>query len=321
MFINHFKVFSSKMICLIALIVFGILGIFSAKYRIIAKEALDCVFRRVTLRKCTSGLDKRLKAQITGNLMRRAPKIGKFTYKYFEVISWIFTILLILSIVQTGISVFNFVAYGNCNGQQSDQFCIFDPLGTGQRGHNETTGVCSVTGAPPNLPLTKPEIGMSPTFGNSSSNIVIVEFGCYSCPFTRQAEPTMIKLRQNYKSDAFFVFKHFPILTHNYSYEAAIASECSRNQGKFWEYHDALFNSNTVFNERTFNNIAQTLNLNMTQFSVCYLNQETKALVDADIEEGKKSGLYGTPTVFVNTDYLVGPKSYSEYTKLIKKNK
>jgi len=309
------------MICLIALIVFGILGIFSAKYRIIAKEALDCVFRRVTLRKCTSGLDKRLKAQITGNLMRKASKVGKFTYRYFEWISWFFTIIMIWSIVQSGIAVYNFVEYGNCNGKQSDEFCIFDPLGTGAKGHNETTGVCSVTGAPPNLPLTKPEIGLSPSIGNSSSNIIIVEFGCYTCPYTRQAEPEMIKLRQNYASQALFVFKHFPILTHNYSYESAIAAECARSQGKFWEYHDALFSSTTVFNEQTFDSIAQNLSLNMTEFTRCYTNQETKSLVDADIEEGRKSGLYGTPTVFVNNDSLVGPKPYGDYTKLIKKNK
>lgn len=307
------------MICLIALIVFGVLGIFSAKYRIIAKEAVDCVFRRVTFRKCTTGLDKRLKAQITGNLMRRAPSVGRFTYKNFEVISWIFTILLILSIVQSGISMFNFIAYGNCNGKESDEFCIFDPLGTGIKGHNET-GVCSVTGAKPDFPLTKPRIGASPTYGNPLSDLIIVEFGCYSCQYTRQAEPEMIKLRQDYGDKYLFVFKHFPIPTHNYSYESAIAAECARNQGKFWEYHDALFDSKTVFNEKIFESIAENLDLNETQFLKCYEHKETKTLVDADIEEGKKSGLYGTPTVFVNEDYLVGPKSYSEYVKLVKKN-
>jgi len=52
------------MICVVALIVFGILGIFSAKYRVIAKEAFDCVFRKITLRKCDSRLDSRLKSEI-----------------------------------------------------------------------------------------------------------------------------------------------------------------------------------------------------------------------------------------------------------------
>ena len=101
------------MICLIALVVFGIMGIFSMKYRVIAKEALDCVFRRVTLRKCETGLDRRLKSQITGNLMRKSPVLGRFTFRHFEVISWVFTIILLASIVQSGISTYNFIAYGN----------------------------------------------------------------------------------------------------------------------------------------------------------------------------------------------------------------
>ena len=118
------------MICLIALVIFGILGIFSVTHRKIALEAFDCVFRRITIRKCTSGLDKRLKSQITGKLMRKSPRVARFTFKYFEIISWFFTIIMIVSIIYTGIGAYNFVIYGNCNGPHSDKFCIYDPLGS-----------------------------------------------------------------------------------------------------------------------------------------------------------------------------------------------
>lgn len=116
------------MICIIALIVCGILGIFSLKYRIIAKEAFDCVFKRLTFRKCTTGLDKRLKAQITGKLMSRSPKLGESLYQNFEIISWFFTILLVVSIAWSGYSMYNFILYGNCNGKDSTEFCIFNGL-------------------------------------------------------------------------------------------------------------------------------------------------------------------------------------------------
>ncbi|MDD5177837.1 MAG: hypothetical protein PHT54_00970 [Candidatus Nanoarchaeia archaeon] len=115
------------MICVIAMVVFGILGIFSVKYRTIAKESFDCVFRRITLRPCTTGLDERLKGQITGKLMKRSPKIAAFTYKYFEVFSWLFLILLIGSLVYSGISAYNLIAYGNCGGPDPEDFCVFDP--------------------------------------------------------------------------------------------------------------------------------------------------------------------------------------------------
>lgn len=114
------------MICLIALVVFAVLGIFSSTHRVLAKEAFDCVFRRMTLRKCESGLDKRLKSQITGKLMRKAPRLAGFTYKNFELISWAFTILLVVSLVYSGHSLYNYVKYGNCYGKSSDENCIFN---------------------------------------------------------------------------------------------------------------------------------------------------------------------------------------------------
>ena len=116
------------MICLLALIVFGVLGIFSATHRKIAIEAFDCVFRRVTLRKCESGLDKRLKGQITGNLMRKSPRLAKGIYKHFETISWAFTIVLVASLVSTGIGGYNYLMYGNCNGETSQEACFYEGI-------------------------------------------------------------------------------------------------------------------------------------------------------------------------------------------------
>lgn len=120
------------MICLIALFVFGILGIFSVTHRRLAIEAFDCVFRKVRFKPCNSDLDKRLKSQITGKLIRRTPRIAKFTYKNFEVISGIFVILMFVSFLYSGIAVYNVFVYDNCNGPHSDDFCIFNPIGSGE---------------------------------------------------------------------------------------------------------------------------------------------------------------------------------------------
>ena len=106
----------SMVICFIALFVFGFLAIFSARYRPFAKEAFNCVFRRMTLRKCDTGFDKKLKAKITARLMRKNAKVGAFVYKQFEVISWIFTLILIVSLIYSAISVYNIAVYNNCNG-------------------------------------------------------------------------------------------------------------------------------------------------------------------------------------------------------------
>jgi len=116
------------MICIIALIVFGILGIFSATHRKIALEAFDCIFRRITIRPCNSGLDERLKSQIIGRLMGRTPKFARFSYRHFEAISWLFTILMVVSIIYTSLGIYSYVMYGNCNGENSQEACVYEGL-------------------------------------------------------------------------------------------------------------------------------------------------------------------------------------------------
>ena len=70
------------MICVIALIVFSILGIFSATHRKLAAEAFGCVFKKATLRKCASGMDVKIKGKITGTFMKYSPKLAKVIYKH-----------------------------------------------------------------------------------------------------------------------------------------------------------------------------------------------------------------------------------------------
>ncbi len=120
------------MICFIALIVFAVLGVFSAKYREYAKEAFDCVFRRVTLRKCTTAFDNKMKMKLTGKLMKRSPKAGGIVFKHFELISWVFTAIMIVSMVYSAIGIYNFVVYQNCNGIQGGECVYSDLTGTNQ---------------------------------------------------------------------------------------------------------------------------------------------------------------------------------------------
>ncbi|MBR9676442.1 thioredoxin domain-containing protein [Candidatus Woesearchaeota archaeon] len=311
------------MICLLALIVFGFLGIFSLKYRVIALEALDCVFRRVTLRKCDTGLDQRLKSQITGNLMRRNPGVGRFMFKHFEVISWFFTILLVLSLAQSGLGIYNFVAYGNCNGKGSDEFCIFDPLSTrnNQDSSTQLLTQCTVEGVEANPEnLIKPEIGASARFGNKDAKVTIIEFGCYTCPYTKQAEGVYEKIRNDFGDETLFIYKNYPINTHNNSYQAAIAAECVRidKPSEFWAYHKALLeNEGELTNNTIISLVEQTTSVDIDSFNLCFSEGHTENLVKKDIRAGEKSFIYGTPTLFINDEALVGPKTYREIKKII----
>lgn len=134
------------MICVVALVVFAVLAIFSAKYRPLAKEAFDCSFRKLTFRKCKTNLDQRIRAKLTGKLMR-TPRIARFTYNNFQILSVIFTILFFVSLIYTGYGVYNVIIYGNCNGPDDEGFCIFEPLSVGGCAPEECTNVDCNCGA------------------------------------------------------------------------------------------------------------------------------------------------------------------------------
>lgn len=136
-------------LCFVALIVFAILGLFSATHRTLAKDAFECVFSNITLRPCKSGLDKRLKSQITGSILRKNPKAGRFVYKHFELLSWVFTIIMIISTIYSGLGIYNYLVYGNCEGENAIGPCIYNQIG-------ET--VTSIGGQPVCEPPTTIEI-------------------------------------------------------------------------------------------------------------------------------------------------------------------
>ncbi|VVB73523.1 Uncharacterised protein [uncultured archaeon] len=126
-------------LCIVALVVFAVLSIFSAKYRPLAAEAFDCVFRKMTLRKCETGLDQRIKGEIIGKLMMHNENAAGFVFKHFESISFAFTALFFASLLYSGYSVYNLFTLGTCDPSGGN--CVFSPLVNGT--------VANQTGKPP----------------------------------------------------------------------------------------------------------------------------------------------------------------------------
>jgi len=116
--------------CFVALIVFGIIGIFSITYRQLAKEALECVLKTAVFKPCTTGFDDKMKAKITGKVGKTSPTTAKIIYKHFQLFSWILVIITIISMVYSIQSIYNIVVYNNCYGPNSSEYCaivgIFD---------------------------------------------------------------------------------------------------------------------------------------------------------------------------------------------------
>ncbi|VVB81921.1 Thioredoxin [uncultured archaeon] len=281
-------------VCLIALPVLVILGIFSVSYRRLAWEAFDCVFRNVTFRPCKSGFDQKVKAMIVGKLIRHAPRTAGLIYRNFAVLSWIFVILFFASIAGSGYGLYNYVLYGNCNGPESSAFCIFDPFHEAK----QTVSLCGTKDVSGELKVPANLSGL-PTTGKG---VRVIEFGCFTCPYTKQVAGLTEKLIKD--GNVEFVFAAFPLQQHEMAYEANLAAECvyHSDESKYWDYIVKLLKHEGNLTEE---NILAYTDLNIAD---CVKNQTYKADVEASIQLGRDSGIYGTPTFFVGEKAIVGPK-------------
>lgn len=295
-------------VCVIALVVFGFLGIFSAKYRRLAKEAFSCVFKMIQLKPCDTGFDQRVKAYVTTKLMK-FPPFAKFVYNNFNLLSWVFVLTFFLSIGGIAYGVYNYVTFGNCNGPNSSAFCVFN-------------AARQATMSPKDI-----DISNHPIRGNISANVTLIEFACLQCPYSKAAEPIVEQVLSYYSGKVKLAFFFFPLPQHLHGRLAATAAYCASEQNKFWEYHDLLFQNQNQFNNNVTNsqatdamtNAAQQLNLNISEFSICLNSTVAQQKVQADIDLGNKLGITGTPTFFIGNDKLVGPQPFSEFQNLIEK--
>lgn len=116
------------MICVLSLVVFSILGIFSTTHRELAREAFVCVKNRAVREPCDTRLDERVQASVVGEVLNRSPRTAKVLNNHFELFSLLALILLILSGLTVGIGTYNYIMHGNCNGADSDEGCAANSI-------------------------------------------------------------------------------------------------------------------------------------------------------------------------------------------------
>lgn len=106
---------------------------------------------------------------------------------------------------------------------------------------------------------------------------------------------------EQYPDDVKLVFKNFPLTRiHKSAMNAAVAAMAANQQGKFWEFHHELFQNYNKLNDEKFDEIAQSLALDMAQFKQDMENPALTALVQRDLKDGVGAGVRGTPTIFIN---------------------
>lgn len=176
--------------------------------------------------------------------------------------------------------------------------------------------------APDDQPAGKVEIKVDSKVdhirGNSKAGFTIVEFSDFQCPFCERFAPTVQQVLKEYGNKVRFVYKHFPLDSiHPWARPAALASECASEQGKFWEYHDALFQRQDEFGTDFWGKLAGELKLNVGKFNDCVSSGKYAARVEADYQQGLVSGVRGTPHTIVGTLPVSGAVPYEQLKTVI----
>ncbi len=100
-------------ICLVALPVFAVMSLFSAKYKKLAKDAFRCFTKTLTLSPCDVGLERWIKGKAVARLMW-FPALSRLVYRHFKIVSWAFTVAFFASLAYTVYSFYNLFVYGSC---------------------------------------------------------------------------------------------------------------------------------------------------------------------------------------------------------------
>ena len=150
-----------------------------------------------------------------------------------------------------------------------------------------------------------------------ADKITIVEFSDFECPFCGRAAPTVKQVLDTYGDKVELVYKHFPLSFHPNAQKAGEASECAKDQGKFQEYHDTLFQNQQALGVDNLKQYADDLGLNTNKFNDCLDSGDKTDLVKADFAEGSSKGVSGTPTFFINGEQLVGAQPFTAFKEII----
>jgi protein-disulfide isomerase len=154
--------------------------------------------------------------------------------------------------------------------------------------------------------------------GAKDAPVTIVEFSDFQCPFCKSASTTVKQLVERYPGKVKWVFRDFPIPNlHPAAPKAHEAARCAAEQGKFWEYHDVLFEKSPRQAPEELKQYAKDLNLDTTAFAACLDSGKHEAQVNEDMNEGAQLGITGTPTYFINGRQLVGAQPATTFQRII----
>ncbi|MBL8134902.1 MAG: thioredoxin domain-containing protein [Anaerolineae bacterium] len=161
------------------------------------------------------------------------------------------------------------------------------------------------------------DIAGNPTRGPEDAVITLIEFGDFRCGYCKRFhDETITPLMEQFPDQIRLVFRDYPVLGPD-SLSAALAAECADDQGKFWDFHDALYTAPDQLTREAFLSYAETLEMDIPTFTACYDDQQHRSEIINDYVTGQNLGVSGTPTFFINGRILIGAQPLDTFVLAI----
>jgi protein-disulfide isomerase len=155
----------------------------------------------------------------------------------------------------------------------------------------------------------KPPVGADDHVqGPRDARVLLVEYGDFECPYCGEEYPELKAVQQAMGDGLCFVFRHFPLSqAHPHAERAAQFAEDAATIGRFWEMHDLLYENQQALDDRSLAHCAEKLGMDRKLIDAA-LSGEFAARVREDFRSGVRSGVNGTPSLFVNGERYEGER-------------
>lgn len=157
--------------------------------------------------------------------------------------------------------------------------------------------------------------GDEPQVGAANALVTIIEFADYQCPYCQQASPEVMKAVEKFDGEVRLIYKHLPLPFHRAALPAAKAAWAAMQQGKFWEFHEALFVSKASL--EGLDALIEQHGLDADKFKADMASPEAAKQIDDDMKAAAMLGITGTPAFVVNGHHYRGKRTFSQWKQIL----
>jgi protein-disulfide isomerase len=159
--------------------------------------------------------------------------------------------------------------------------------------------------------------GSGPSLGAEGAPVTVAMFTDFQCPYCKKVNDTLKQVVQSYENNVRILYKSLPLPNHPQAFKAAQAAHCADAQGKFWQYHDLLFEHSNDLSDKALKEYAAEVNLKLKDFNACFDSEASRATVMKDVQEARRAGVFSTPTFIINGRMLRGARNLEDFKVVI----